>query len=96
VLLSNQVHPCFFYRGIPYALLILALRGALNRRGVEAIFEKHKTLTGIGNLHCHILRHVFSINFISSAEKEDIVCSILFSLKIFIKNVFLSKKLMFA
>lgn len=44
-------------------------RGYLNRRGIQAVFEKYRALTGIGNLHCHILRHVFSINFISSAEK---------------------------
>ena len=42
-------------------------RGELNRRGIQAIFEKYKALTGIENLHCHILRHTFSHNFLSSA-----------------------------
>ncbi len=41
-------------------------RGKLNRRGIQAIFEKYRALTGIENLHCHILRHTFSHNFISS------------------------------
>ena len=44
-------------------------RGALNSRGVQAIFEKYRALTGIDNLHCHVLRHTFSHNFLSSAEK---------------------------
>ena len=44
-------------------------RGELNRRGIQAIFEKYKALTGIGNLHCHVLRHTFSHIFLSSAEK---------------------------
>ena len=44
-------------------------RGALNKRGVQAVFEKYRALTGISNLHCHILRHTFSHNFLSSAEK---------------------------
>ena len=35
-------------------------RGALNSRGIQAIFEKYKALTGIDNLHCHVLRHTFS------------------------------------
>ena len=43
-------------------------RGELNRRGIQAIFEKYRALTGIENLHCHVLRHTFSHNFISSAE----------------------------
>ena len=42
-------------------------RGGLNRRGVQAIFEKYRALTGIENLHCHVLRHTFSHNFLSSA-----------------------------
>jgi hypothetical protein len=37
--------------------------GALNRRGIDAIFEKYRALSGIGNLHCHILRHVFFDQF---------------------------------
>jgi len=41
-------------------------RGELNRRGVQAIFEKYRALTGIDNLHCHILRHNFSHSFLSS------------------------------
>ena len=43
-------------------------RGELNRRGIQAIFEKYRALTGIDNLHCHILRHTFSHTFLSSAE----------------------------
>lgn len=43
-------------------------RGALNSRGIQAIFEKYRALTGIENLHCHILRHTFSHNFLASAE----------------------------
>ena len=44
-------------------------RGVMNRRGIQAIFEKYRALTGIENLHCHVLRHTFSHNFLSSAEK---------------------------
>ena len=40
-------------------------RGALNARGVQTIFEKYRVLTGIENLHCHILRHSFSHSFLS-------------------------------
>jgi integrase/recombinase XerC len=43
-------------------------RGPLNKRGIQAIFEKYRALTGIENLHCHVLRHTFSHNFISSVE----------------------------
>ena len=39
-------------------------RGCLNKRGVQAIFEKYRVLTGIENLHCHILRHSFSHHFL--------------------------------
>jgi len=42
-------------------------RGILNRRGIQTIFEKYRALTGIENLHCHVLRHTFSHNFLSSA-----------------------------
>ena len=49
--------------------VFLGERGALNSRGVQAIFEKYKALTGIDNLHCHILRHTFSHIFLSSTEK---------------------------
>ena len=49
--------------------VFLGERGALNGRGVQAIFEKYRALTGIVNLHCHVLRHTFSHNFLSSAEK---------------------------
>ncbi len=42
-------------------------RGSLNNRGIQAIFEKYRALTGIDNLHCHVLRHTFSHNFLSSA-----------------------------
>ena len=44
-------------------------RGVLNRRGIQTIFEKYRALTGIENLHCHVLRHTFSHIFLSSAEK---------------------------
>jgi site-specific recombinase XerD len=40
-------------------------RGAMNARGIQAIFEKYKALTGIENLHCHVARHTFSHNFLS-------------------------------
>lgn len=40
-------------------------RGALYRRGVQAIFEKYRVLTGIKNMHCHVLRHTFSHNFLA-------------------------------
>ncbi len=43
-------------------------RGKLNRRGIQAVFEKYRALTGIENLHCHVLRHTFSHSFLSSAE----------------------------
>jgi len=43
-------------------------RGELNRRGIQAVFEKYRALTGIENLHCHVLRHTFSHSFLSSAE----------------------------
>lgn len=43
-------------------------RGVLNRRGIQAIFERYRALTGIENLHCHVLRHTFSHNFLSSVE----------------------------
>lgn len=42
-------------------------RGVLNRRGIQTIFEKYRALTGIENLHCHILRHTFSHIFLSSS-----------------------------
>jgi len=47
--------------------VFLGERGELNRRGMQAIFEKYRALTGIDNLHCHVLRHTFSHNFLSSA-----------------------------
>jgi integrase/recombinase XerC len=40
-------------------------RGELNRRAIQAIFEKYKALTGIENLHCHVLRHTFSHTMLS-------------------------------
>ena len=36
---------------------------------IQAIFEKYRALTAIENLHCHVLRHTFSHNFLSSTEK---------------------------
>jgi len=47
--------------------VFLGERGELNRRGIQAIFEKYRALTGIENLHCHVLRHTFSHNFLSCA-----------------------------
>ena len=46
--------------------LFIGERGVMNRRGIQAIFEKYRVLTGIENLHCHVLRHTFSHNFLSS------------------------------
>ncbi len=40
-------------------------RGALDRRGIQGVFEKYKVLTGIENMHCHVLRHTFSHNFLA-------------------------------
>lgn len=45
--------------------LFVGERGPLNSRGIQAIFEKYRALTGIENLHCHILRHTFSHTFLS-------------------------------
>jgi len=42
-------------------------RGALDRRGIQAIIEKYKVLTGVENLHCHVLRHTFSHNFLAKS-----------------------------
>jgi len=44
-------------------------RGALDRRGIQAIFEKYKALTGIEHLHCHVLRHTFSHNFLAKSTE---------------------------
>jgi integrase/recombinase XerC len=52
-------------------------RGVLNRRGIQTIFEKYRALTGIENLHCHVLRHTFSHNFLSSAGNLVQLASIL-------------------
>ena len=52
-------------------------RGALNSRGIQALFEKYKALTGIENLHSHILRHVFSHNFLSQGGNLVQLASIL-------------------
>jgi integrase len=49
--------------------VFLGERGALNKRGIQAVFEKYRALTGIENLHCHVLRHTFSHRFLSSSEK---------------------------
>jgi len=45
--------------------LFIGERGALNSRGIQSIFEKYRAITGIENLHCHILRHSFSHTFLS-------------------------------
>jgi len=44
-------------------------RGPLDRRGIQALFEKYKVLTGIENLHCHVLRHTFSHNFLAKSAE---------------------------
>ena len=44
--------------------VFLGERGPLNKRGIQSIFEKYRVLTGIENLHCHILRHTFSHHFL--------------------------------
>jgi len=45
--------------------LFIGERGALNSRGIQSIFEKYRAITGIENLHCHVLRHSFSHTFLS-------------------------------
>ena len=45
--------------------IFIGERGALNNRGIQAIFEKYKVLTGIEKLYPHILRHTFSHTFLS-------------------------------
>jgi len=37
----------------------------LDRRGIQAIFEKYRVLVGVENLHCHVMRHTFSHNFLA-------------------------------
>jgi site-specific recombinase XerD len=46
-------------------IVFIGERGSLNSRGIQAIFEKYRALTGIDNLHCHVLRHTFSHSFLS-------------------------------
>lgn len=48
--------------------IFIGERGALDRRGIQAICEKYRALTGIQNLHCHILRHTFSHNFLAKSS----------------------------
>ena len=45
--------------------VFLGERGPLNARGIQSVFEKYRALTGIDNLHCHVLRHTFSHTFLS-------------------------------
>ncbi len=45
--------------------LFIGERGPLNSRGIQSIFEKYRAITGIENLHCHVLRHSFSHTFLS-------------------------------
>jgi integrase/recombinase XerC len=52
-------------------------RGSLNERGIQALFEKYKALTGIENLHCHITRHTFSHTFLSQGGNLVQLASIL-------------------
>ena len=37
----------------------------LKPRAIQAVFEKYRAITGIENLHCHVLRHSFSHTFLS-------------------------------
>ena len=48
----------------PSKNIFVGERGTLNSRGIQAVFEKYRALTGIENLHCHVLRHTFSHNFL--------------------------------
>ena len=52
-------------------------RGALNTRGIQAVFERYRALTGIDNLHCHVLRHTFSHSFLSQGGNLVQLASIL-------------------
>lgn len=52
-------------------------RGPLNSRGIQAIFEKYKALTGIENLHCHVLRHTFSHTMLAQGGNLSQLASIL-------------------
>jgi site-specific recombinase XerD len=52
-------------------------RGPLNSRGIQAIFEKYKALTGIENLHPHVLRHTFSHTFLAQGGNLSALASIL-------------------
>ena len=50
---------------IPADRVFVGERGPLNARGVQAVFEKYRPLTGIRNLHPHVLRHTFSHRFLA-------------------------------
>jgi len=52
-------------------------RGSLNSRGIQAIFEKYKALTGIEHLHCHVLRHTFSHTMLAQGGNLSQLASIL-------------------
>jgi site-specific recombinase XerD len=52
-------------------------RGALNNRGIQAIFEKYKALTGIEQLHPHVLRHTFSHSFLAQGGNLSQLAQIL-------------------
>ena len=52
-------------------------RGPLNSRGIQAIFEKYKALTGIENLHAHVLRHTFSHTMLAQGGNLSQLASIL-------------------
>jgi integrase/recombinase XerC len=56
--------------------VFLGERGVLNRRGIQAIFEKYRALTGIDNLHCHVLRHTFSHSFLSKEGADGNLCQL--------------------
>jgi integrase/recombinase XerC len=56
--------------------VFLGERGVLNRRGIQAIFEKYRALTGIENLHCHVLRHTFSHSFLSKEGADGNLCQL--------------------
>lgn len=52
-------------------------RGPLNSRGIQAVFAKYKALTGINNLHPHILRHTFSHTFLAQGGNLSQLAQIL-------------------
>jgi len=50
---------------VPSPKVFLGERGPLNGRGIQAIFEKYRPMTGIATLHPHLLRHVYAKQFLA-------------------------------